>query len=676
MTVFLNRCFEYFCTFVGKLCSLMFKMPLLMNKIFFSILVCMFSISAGVGQEADYRDAVDFIGTVSGLTVSPDEKLWITTNVGTLYCAESIYDNWHDWGKPLGTVKSGASWPELSKLSFFNKDTAFFFADISQNRDITDNAVILTTTECTSWTISPFSIQREGRLSDAFTRSNGNIWICGSQDYIYYSDDYGNTWTQFDVDGVNSNSRLFMRTADEGVLIGSDHSYYTADNWNSYISISTPEEQGMVSVDWRDPNQLINPQNKIILWNNYLVIKQLGHVFYSDKSDVQWKTFPMKLIDFTLDEQTGILYAINDKLQAVTFGSPDEYRILKDTPCRYRPIDMQVANQSLFVLSIAVDKESLDKNYFVYKINSKEMYEAIPYTTDTKINPYYLKHGHQIDWGATNNQLYVATQFDVHNQPIWRREKILDFNVHEIRLLTDSNVVLRGGNNKTFLYSLRDHSVSVYYEKNPLMEFLLSPITSVMMEAGFGTCFSSNWQTVVYQKNKKDSFSATVYTKNEEEDGYAIQKTTIDYHNAFAKKELLDVLCHVDTAYYKMPCYQDFKDNSEDVTALLLLDTLSKMDLSEIFQKPESYVAGHFLTIIIYNAIGDSIHIRSSFSEPNPYYLPWVFTYRDKVFNCYNPEVTRFIMKYMPSDFKMRDYANISYLNQKIMDYLSRKRNE
>jgi hypothetical protein len=103
---------------------------------------------------------------------------------------------------------------------------------------------------------------------------------------------------------------------------------------------------------------------KVIIWQHYYVVKQDESVFYSDTSDVQWKSLPVAALDFAVDRESSKLYVVTEKMQIVLFDDLNNFHQLGKKSLLSRPVDMQVVNHALFVLCPPQDVYRIDADNF------------------------------------------------------------------------------------------------------------------------------------------------------------------------------------------------------------------------------------------------------------------------------------------------------------------------
>ena len=420
---------------------------LLNNSMRITIFILILFLTTTVfGQTKDNRAELSIQGRVKEISVSPDEKIWLVTAIGNIYYTNNIDSNWH-YGKSFSDPEDELILysPHLERISFFNKDTAIMTGYISVNKEESKkNGYYLTKDGGKTWELLDYG--GDSWIYNTFVDKNGNAWMGGSSGEIYFSNDFGEHWKKL-KSPYSSSSRMnsiFMINSTDGIS-GALHKeiYITSDNWKSSKKIVSPLEQNKYTPINKYSDDRIE---KVLFWNNMIVVNQNGHIYYTEIDEINWKSFPIKIFDFEIDNESKILFAITDSLKIIRFTSPTEYQLLTDKRLLNFPIDIKVINHSLFVIS---------KTYDIYKLDKGDLKRTRPYTTDEKIaDPEIVKQGVNLIWGANGNQIYLAD--DSYRN--WHRENALDFSVADIMLLSDSIVILWDGIKDNYLYSLRDHT--------------------------------------------------------------------------------------------------------------------------------------------------------------------------------------------------------------------------
>jgi hypothetical protein len=108
--------------------------------------------------------------------------------------------------------------------------------------------------------------------------------------------------------------------------------------------------------------------DNVILFENLIIVSQLGNVFYTDANHgISWKLLPGNIR--MIKRYSNRLYGINADRQIVVFDNQLAPRIINKTPLHSSPLDFAAFNGSVFVL---------DDKYGVYKVNSDEFQFVYP----------------------------------------------------------------------------------------------------------------------------------------------------------------------------------------------------------------------------------------------------------------------------------------------------------
>lgn len=657
------------------------------------ILLALFFRTIGFGQLKDTRAELNIYGIVNEISVSPDEKrIWLVTGLGRTYYTESIDSNWH-YGKPLFKAKSSFDFSSTTfeRISFFNKDTALLTGYMSSSKKPNaQSGYYLTQNAGKKWRLLDYG--GDSWIYAIHTDKNGNAWMGGLSKELYYSNNFGQSWKTiklpyessdrtYDID--MSDSKSGVASSDNNEIIA------TEDNWGTIIRLTTPLDQEKYQPS--EGSFADDRISKILKWNNYIVVNQSGNLFYSLASSIDWKPFPVPIVDFEIDIDSKKLFAVTNNLKVISFDTPTQFHALTDQQLSGFPIDLKVANHSLYVLC---------RGYSVYKVNEKEIIRSMLYTTDTKIQePDIIKKGTKLTWGIHGSQLYLAD--DKQNK--WYRENALEFNVADCMLLSDSVAILWDGIKNNYRYSLRDHSAKIHYPKNPIQSFLASPIQSFSIGSGSEGCFHSMRNEVKYERTSDSAFT----TSNLYVDDYS-KKGDSTFTNKISERALSVVLASINSYPAAMPSIKDFHILEEDKKNYLMLidkqvedmetdssgkeenaykdfyyavptvlDTLNTSIIATILDQQEGLTStsSNWFTIQISNQNNDTINIsRKYYVSTLPWNLPWKFNYKGLTFNCYNVEFSKFINTCIPSNFADKEVFDNKHLIMQIADYLYDKR--
>ncbi len=653
-------------------------------------ILTLFLTTTVFGQTKDRRAELDIKGRVKEISVSPDEKIWLVTAIGNTYYTDNIDSNWH-YGKPIfeSTDEFGFDNPNLDRISFFNKDTAIMTGYISvSKKEYKKNGYYLTKNAGKTWELLDFG--GDTWIYNVFVDKQGSAWMGGSSGEIFFSKDFGQHWEKLNSP-YNSSSRMnsiFMLNSTTGIS-GALHNniYTTSDNWKSNKKIKTPYDQKKYSPPTGYSDDRIE---KILIWNNFIVVNQNGHIYYTESNNIDWQPFPIKVCDFELDNDSKTLFAISDSLKIVSFTSPTEFHLLTDKRLSSYPIDIKVINGSLFVVS---------SGYEVYTVNKNGLTRSIPYTTDKKIEePQIVKQGTKLVWGTNGNQIYLADD----NERDWYRENALDFYIRDFRLLNDSVAILWDGKKNNYLYSLGDHTPKEYFPETPLKTFLASPIKTFIINSGSQGCFHGYNDEVRYERVNDSVFITTTASAN----GFREKKSS-NFKNKISSSVLTTIITDISTNPSAIPTFKDFHITVSDKKNYLklvdnqlknkesdyfdrkkkinkdfyysvpaMLDSLDNSIIQSVLNQTEGgwSTTSNWFTVQIINQNNDTLNIeRSYYMKTLPWNLPWKFEYNGQHFNCCNIDFSRFINACIPDNFTDKGVFNNSRLIMEVADYLWNK---
>ncbi|WP_299684366.1 hypothetical protein [uncultured Dokdonia sp.] len=640
------------------------------------------------GQVKDRRAKLEITGRINEISVSPDEQIWLTSAVGTMYFTNTIDTNWHYGDTSFQSDDEfGIGGPFLERISFFNKDTAIMTGYIPANDEKEkNNGYYLTHDGGKTWELLDYG--GDSWIYDIYVNEKGKAWMGGSSGKIYFSEDYGQQWKKL-KSPYNSSTRMhsiFMSNNLEGIS-GALHNriYQTSDNWKTYQKVPTPYDQKKYIKE--DDNSYSDDRiEKIRFWKNYIVVDQNGQIFYTDKNNIDWKPFSETIIDFEINKNSQELYAITNDGKVISFTTPATFKPITKQRLTTRPLNIKVVNQSLYIIN---------NKYEVYRVNTNGITHAIPYTTDRKITkPTIVKKFKNLTWGISGNQIYLSED----NGKDWYREDTVKFSVADFQLKNDSLAILWDGHKNNYRYSLNTHKIQLYKPKEPLQKFLNSPIQSVTISASSLGCFHSAQNKVVYIA--KDA--STLATTKTSESNYTDAKAS-KFKNEVSLLHITEVLEQINNTPSKIPSIQDFTITDKDVKNYIslvdkrikegpdfsrnkkkvnkefyynipnVLDTLNTKVIRNILHQREGIwsTSSNQFTIQITNQNNDVIHIsRNYYMNSLPWNLPWKVTYNEQHFNSYDINFSKFIDSCIPKDFMNKDVFDNKHLIMKIADYL------
>ncbi len=657
------------------------------------------------GQSKDRRAVLDIQGRVREISVSPNEKIWLVTALGNIYYTNHIDSNWH-FGNP--SVESKALFDidsfkliekqGIDRISFFNKDTAIMTGYISANNEESKkNGYYFTKDAGKNWELMDFG--GDSWIYTVYTDKQGNAWMGGLSKKIYYSNDFGQSWKTRKLPLRKSERiySIYMIDSKNGI-VGSDNSeiLITTNNWKRTKRISTPFDQIRGKYRKKGIRYSVEEIAKIQIWNHYIVVNQSRNVFYSDINNIDWKHFPIKILDFELDKESNTLFAIDDSLRIVSFTTPNEYHLVTTERLLTLPTDMKVVNGSLFILL----NEYLSDDYEICKVNKNGLIRSIPYTTEKKIEePHIVKQGTKLVWGTNGKHIYLA---DKHERD-WYRENTLDFRIGDLKLLNDSVAILWDGEKNNYIYSLNDHTAKEYFPQTPLQSFLASPIKKVIITSGFYGCYGKSIDEVRYEKVNDSILETKVAFIHQNR-----EKKSFNFQNTISLSALTKVLTDINSNPSQIPTFEEFYITDSDKknylimvdnqlksmgkyysgkmrtifkdfyhTVPAMLDTLDNSVIATIINQSDDLISSttkNRFIIQIINQNKDTINIsRLYYAETLPWNLPWEFEFNGQHFNCYSIDFSRLVNSSIPNDFNDKEVFSNSLLIMKIADYLWNK---
>ncbi len=623
------------------------------------------------------------------LFVSPNEKIFLVTGSGNIYYTSNIDSYWHTPYYYSGPRHKKYGHPQvLMQGAAFNSDTALVVGYLSYDSSTSvENGYYRTIDGGQDWALEKYD--GNDWIYDIYALPEGKAWMGGSSGKIYYSRDFGTTWTNLHSPYDNSSRMgcIFMSDSMNGISAASGNAIYTTnDNWNSYRKVATPFDEKKYKP--ASEHYYDHSINKIALWGNFIAVSQEGDIFYTDRDKIEWKTFPIGITRFHTDVFTTSLYAVTEDSSVVKFTTPQQYFLLNQNKIAGYAKDIKATNESCYIL---------DNNGNVYKVNTKEFKKLEPYTFDKSIdNVKIVRKGKNKTWGTSDKHLYLA---DTADDKKWYRESVLDYSVVEIFPVNEEEAILIDKQNHNYLYSLRTHKSAPYTPQTPLADFLRYPIEQLNIVSGIHSCFGDlNKDTLMYTSPGNGMLVPSKLVMKHEPKAKSTFNSKIRIGELTQILSLIDkkpgyvspiaefAIKDADVENYKKnirgadcdPAYSDrvgfAKPYSKD-RCQFMMEVPSKIDTisTNLLQKILSYHSGGYVTIweqfdlILINANNDTLLIEGS---TNTWNLPWLVTYRSNRFNCNNVMLSKFINDHIPNQFVLKDVFDNSRLIQRIASYL------
>lgn len=145
-----------------------------------------------------------------------------------------------------------------------------------------------------------------------FSDSSGKIWMGGSDNKLYYSDNYGDIFISLGepLDPKNRITSIFMKNGNVGTIGGlSGDLVITGNNWKTVQDIMTPLESGKYTIPEISSGDKFE---KVILYEDFLIVNQNDHIYYSNSKIVDWKMFYAPISDFDIVDHKFKLFGLDN----------------------------------------------------------------------------------------------------------------------------------------------------------------------------------------------------------------------------------------------------------------------------------------------------------------------------------------------------------------------------
>lgn len=416
----------------------------IISRLFF-LLALLVVLSACI-SEKDYRGELEIYGRVSELSIKPNGQIWLSTAVGNTYHTDSVTGNWKYGSLQLKPKNSDDVFgtPGLDRISFFNNEIGIITGYISDKSSNKHDKIFRTVNGGKNWNMLSFG--GDEWIYDVFVSSHGHAWMGGSGGNLYYSGDFGKTWTNKTPPFNNSTrtSSIFMQDSGFGV-VGALHNgiKITQDHGKTWDAIETPLDQKKYKKAKSGYSD--DRINKIVLYGDHFIVNQNGYIFYTEVARIDWKAIKgTSLVDFTLDRENDVLYGIDEELRIIRIDKELRNTIFNSIPLKSNPLDIKAINGMVYVI---------DGQYMVYEISNKHFVNSYPLTDQhvTRDINRIKKHNH-ILWGVTDNNIYNSDDFGKR----WYRLGYTNFAVRDFIIKNDNEIILWDGHGNNYTFNKKE----------------------------------------------------------------------------------------------------------------------------------------------------------------------------------------------------------------------------
>lgn len=407
----------------------------------------------------------------------------------------------------------------------FNMDTiliAGYLSDFTVGNS-PKNVVYRTRNGGTAWEIIKFA--GDAWIYCSHYEKDGKIWMGGSDEFVYYSDDYGATWTKLPKPFKPSDRVLsiYMSDSSNGIAGGLSNGFaLTTDNWQTTRQIPSPLDQNKFSITKSSARDRID---KIAILDSAILVNQNDHIYYSKLNPIEWKEFNIPVSDFSLDKlnkQWSIsslgnkVYVLSSSLDLVkTYTITDEYLNSGDSDNQPFSLENFFSSEIITVKVKAVkyDFDKMSGGYMpspIYKENVKEMkindaenissLKETLSTTSNYIKPLYQSFAFTDQDFESYNNFYSQTKKKRKEKKVWGGDFTSLLNIESGYFITPKETVANLNQSlidsvyKTFSYS------PFLFEKNEpyiILNLINSRSDTLKITSKNSTLFSLPW-TIEY----------------------------------------------------------------------------------------------------------------------------------------------------------------------------------
>ena len=434
-------------------------------------------------------------GGVSELGISPSEEIWVATKAGNVYYTKRIGELWHIG--PFGSLDpyNFSTGNTFERINFFSEDTLMISGFIQEGGK--QDFVYWSGNHGKTWKKVIFG--KSSWLDAAFINNNGKAWMSGNSQLIYYTEDKGRTWREFDKIEPSGNLRFstihFAKNETTG-LFGSFWNvlYRTNDNCKTWEKLPTPLSQNKYQ---RISKEERPDFRKVRQFGTHYLVNQQGRIFFSKSDNIDWKQLN-EIIDFEVTESENV-YTINKNSEIELFDS-DFNSIWKST----QKIDghiraIGVKNESLFILT----------GYSIFKINPKDFIKSELFTNEIKISEPYLKVNHAgTEYGFEGSDILIKNK----SSRQWTRLMTVDFTIGNATTFDDHLIISDGRRNDYFSVNPNTRTLNKFELPKSLFDLAVNRIEEFHIEIGSQGCFHSDNKRRsyyrrgnVFELNRKES---------------------------------------------------------------------------------------------------------------------------------------------------------------------------
>jgi hypothetical protein len=362
-------------------------------------------------------------GGTEGFAISGNEKIWIATKTGNTYFTEKLGKLWHFGNFGSKNKMDIISGQTFDRINYINDSILIISGFIQENGK--QNFIYRSTNDGANWNKVIFG--KSSWIDAFYSNGKGKIWMSGSSQLIYYSNDYGKTWKEFDKVEKKGNLRfstIHFSKNDSIGLFGSFWNviYKTTDNCQTWEKIPTPLSQKKYSrLSKKDRPDI----RKIRIFNEYFIVNQQGRIYYTKTDSINWIRMP-DVIDFEVTKNRKTIYLVNKDLSVQAFNNE-----LKSVWKSSKELDklslIETQNNNLYVFTYnniyRINKNEFSKFDLLIEIPIPEPYQKVVFNNEN----IGFEKNRILKYDTVKNAWfnYMTVPFEITNSTVFNKQLII-----------------------------------------------------------------------------------------------------------------------------------------------------------------------------------------------------------------------------------------------------------
>ncbi|RNC83202.1 MAG: hypothetical protein ED557_10885 [Balneola sp.] len=656
-----------------------------MIRYLLSILLVFVFQHFGMAQDK-YHARLPVKGYVTELGLSPLGEIWMASKAGNVYYTKEFGDLWHIG--PFGSLDPLAfdSGKNFERINFLSENVLIISGFIQENGK--QNFIYRSEDGGKSWDKVIFGMESSW-IDATYFKHNGKGWMSGGSQLIYYTEDYGLTWSAKPKIENMANRRImsihFSNDEKIGLFASNWNTIHrTFDNAETWEILETPLYQKKYRVVSNDSKPRID---KIRILGDYYLVSQQQRVFITQNNDINWTPLP-DIIDFEVSDNQGFLITRDYNVKVLDENLTPTWtseRTLLNPPKALNVIDSTLyvyAGDEIFQI---VNQRIKSSPLVTNNIPIPEPYTKVDFKGET-----YGFSG--VDILKLENKRWARineTQFPIGNASVFNGKLVIADQTLEnrVELNTETNEFIKYDlPDKIFPQDLELKSLTIGYGSLGCFHYddqtrIYNLNGSFLELSKSDRSFLNSMPRILNHKLVKEIISEANQARLDElsVDDLLLKPSIIsDYKDFISQKEEEIKENGIDQFDFENP-YQFPGENTDFSFYKSVADSIESIDdsvINDVF----SIGYGNWSTTQIWHQLifdfknGSKLIISNSDDIPNYLYTPWVINYNGLEYKTNSFALGRLINKLTKGKF-YEDYADDpEYALFKISDYLYKKK--